>query len=99
MLGLVLIFGIGGVLDVLSFSVEPLTWWVIRRWKRRYSYALCEWSMNETLQLQSAMHEELGVGTWTRAVDAVPVTKPGEHLAVVDVHDTKHPRFVASKSF
>lgn len=74
-------------------------WWVLRRWKKSYSYALCEWSMNETLQLQSAMHEELGLGTWTREVAAVPVTKPGERLAVVhvDVNDMKHPRFVAPK--
>ena len=61
-----------------------------------YSYALFEWSMNETLQLQSAMHEELGLGTWTRELGEVPVTKPGERLAIVDGRDMTRPRFAAA---
>lgn len=94
-LGLVLVFTIGGLFIILSFCLEPLVFWVVRKWKLGYSYALFEWSMNETLQLQSAMHEELGLGTWTRELGGVPVTKPGERLAIVDGRDMKRPRFAA----
>jgi hypothetical protein len=96
-LGLALILGIGGTLILVSFSLEPLVWWVVRRCKKRNSYALCEWSMNETLQLQSAVHEELGFGTWTRDVATVPITKPGERLAVVDMTDLRFLRFAVPK--
>ena len=49
--------------------------------------------MNETLQLQSLVHEELGLGTWTREIGKVPTTKPHELLATLDLSDPRHPRF------
>lgn len=42
------------------------------------------------------MHEELGVGTWARCVDSVPVTVDGrQRLAVLDISDLEHPRMKA----
>jgi hypothetical protein len=40
-----------------------------------HSYALLEWSMNDTLQLQSAVYGELGLGTWTREIGQIPVNQ------------------------
>lgn len=58
-------------------------------------YARLEWASNETLQLQRLAHEELGVGSWRRCLEAVPTTGRGERLAVLDVGDLKHPRLRA----
>lgn len=48
------------------------------------------------MQLQRLVHEELGVGTWARCVDSVPVTVDGrQRLAVLDISDLEHPRMKA----
>lgn len=64
-----------------------------RGWK---DYARLEWCTNETLQLQRLAHEELDVGTWSHALDAVPRTAKGEVLAVLDLEggDREHPRLL-----
>lgn len=69
--------------------------WALRKW-RWDNYALVEWSESDLLHLQSAVHEELGFGTWTRRIGDVPTTRgTSERLAVLDPSDSEHPRFRA----
>ena len=57
-------------------------------------YARAEWQTNTTLQLQRMAHENLGLGTWSRADEGVPVTEMGDRVGVLDISDKKHPRLV-----
>jgi hypothetical protein len=66
--------------------------------RRRYGlreYEELEWCMNETFQLQRLAHEEVGLGTWSRTTDFIPVTKPCEELALLDLSYPDHPRLSA----
>ncbi|KAF1986965.1 hypothetical protein K402DRAFT_463095 [Aulographum hederae CBS 113979] len=94
-LGLSFILGIGALLIVLSYTVEPLAIWAVKKWQW-HNYAILEWSKNDVLHLQSAVHEELGLGTWSCRIGEVPTTLEGRHrLAVLDTRDLKEPRFRA----
>ncbi|KAK0613547.1 hypothetical protein B0T14DRAFT_499015 [Immersiella caudata] len=46
-------------------------------------------------QIQRLAHEATGAGTWSRATGSIPVTKPGDLLAVLDIADPEHPRLRA----
>jgi hypothetical protein len=56
-----------------------------------------EWKAGSTLQLQRIAHENLGLGTWKRTDESVPVTNRGEVLGTFDVKDEKHARLVDLK--
>ncbi|KAF2138368.1 uncharacterized protein K452DRAFT_256590 [Aplosporella prunicola CBS 121167] len=93
-LGLGLVFGLGGLLVLLSWSVEPL----VNRFqknRRKNVYRRLEWAANGTLQLQRLAHEELGLGSWGGGAELVPTTQPGQKLALVRVADAKHPTLVS----
>ena len=61
---------------------------------------MTEWWLNETLQLQSFVHEEIGAGTWEREIGLVPITtRPGERLATLDISKPGHPRFIWVQPF
>ncbi|KAF2623613.1 hypothetical protein BU25DRAFT_308937, partial [Macroventuria anomochaeta] len=47
-----------------------------------------------TLQLQRIAHENLGLGTWKRTDEQIPVTNKGDILGVFDTTDRKHARLV-----
>lgn len=64
----------------------------LRSAKLMYSHA--EWQAGSTLQLQRLAHENLGLGTWTRTDEAIPITEPGDTLGVLDVANSKHARMV-----
>ncbi|KAF4545509.1 Fumonisin biosynthetic transcription factor [Lasiodiplodia theobromae] len=93
-LGLSLTLAIGSAIIVLSYVLEPVVSYFQRR-RNLDPYARLEWASNETLQLQRLAHEELGVGSWRRCLEAVPTTGRGEMLAVLDVGDLEHPRLRA----
>lgn len=89
--GIAVIFSVGGLIIAVSYALEPFVSWL--QGKRGLdAYARLEWCANETLQLQRLAHEELGVGTWSGADETVPVTRPGECLAGLDIADPRHPR-------
>ncbi|KAL1634241.1 hypothetical protein SLS58_010785 [Diplodia intermedia] len=92
--GLATILIIGGVIILLSYTIEPLIRWIQRR-RNLDTYARVEWNMNETLQLQRLAHEELGVGAWRRCDTDIPVTERFDRLAVLDLSDRSHPRLKA----
>jgi hypothetical protein len=56
-----------------------------------------EWSTNETLQQHRLAQEGSGIGTWSHCTKSVPITRPGELLAVLDLTDCSHPRLRASE--
>ncbi|KAF4539272.1 uncharacterized protein LTHEOB_10436 [Lasiodiplodia theobromae] len=99
LLGLALILALGALIIVVAATLEPLVGCVQRRWgKARGQYARLEWTATETLQLQRLAHEELGFGgAWTGAAETVPVTAPGELLAMLDVRDLEHPRLLGKE--
>jgi hypothetical protein len=92
-LGLVLIFSIGGFIILLSTFLPHLT---RRLQRRRKPFAGLEWVTNDTLQLQRLAHEGLGAGAWEGACDDFPRTRNGNQLAMLDITDQKHPRLRVS---
>lgn len=91
-LGLFILFVSGGIIIIVSYSIEPLAFWIAKRTNRRVLSAQMEWITTETLQLQRLAHEELESGTWSHADSAIPLTAPRETLATLDLTDTCHPR-------
>ncbi|KUJ09083.1 uncharacterized protein LY89DRAFT_788489 [Mollisia scopiformis] len=90
-LGLTLLFALGGIIIILSLILEPLVNCIQGR-RGINLYKRMEWATNETLQLQRLAHEEIGFGNWTETTSTVPVTKIGDLLAIMDVSDQDHPR-------
>lgn len=42
------------------------------------------------MQLQRLVHESVGLGTWEKTDESVPVTAVGALLGVLDISDPKH---------
>lgn len=61
---------------------------------KKFRYAHAEWQAGSTLQLQRLAHERMGMGSWSKTGYAVPVTEPGDALAVLDVGNPNHVRLV-----
>ncbi|KAF7505123.1 hypothetical protein GJ744_001263 [Endocarpon pusillum] len=94
-LGLTIIFALGGLITLISF-VLPIA--VERVQRRRNPYSSVEWIANETLQLQRLAHEAVGAGTWQGTHTDWPTTAQTESLAVLDMSHPKHPKLkVAAK--
>ncbi|OJD33670.1 cation diffusion facilitator family metal ion [Diplodia corticola] len=93
-LGLALVFGVGGALIVASYVLEPAVLWIQVRCKLD-AYARFEWTMNETLQLQRQAHEGLEIGSWSGCDKGIPVAGSRDRLAVIDLEDLAHPRLKA----
>ena len=92
-LGIVLTLVIGGVIVVVSMTLEGVLGWFARRVHGEMSYKLLEWCSNETLQLQRMVQEELGMGTWRGATRAVPVTVEADQvMGLLDLRERDHPR-------
>lgn len=95
--GLSLIFVIGGIIIITNYLLESFFLdSVFHCFKNRHleaRYQKLEWYMNGTLQLQRLAHEQLGYGDWAKCDSEMPVTESKGPLAVLDLHDPKHPRF------
>lgn len=87
-LGLILIFSIGGLIMLISACLPALT----ARMQRKKPFASLEWITNDTLQLQRLAHEAVGAGDWEGTCDDYPRTQRGDLLAVLDITDPKHPK-------
>jgi hypothetical protein len=89
-LGLVIIFVVGGLIIVTSFAL-PI---VVRRIKQRQNpYSTLEWIVNDTLQLQRLAHEAVRSGTWKDTDGNFPTTAQCELLAGLNVTNPTHPKF------
>ncbi len=96
-LGLGLVFTIGGLLIGLGYTLEPLTEYASKRWHRG-TYQRLEWSANGTLQLQRLSQEAVGWGIWTATTEFVPVAQAGDILAPLDVRNIDHPKLLQRAS-
>lgn len=100
LLGVFIIIFLGGAFIVVGFFIEwialRLDWLknIGNRGPSRSAYAQAEWQTGSPLQLQRLAHEALGLGAWSGADAAIPVTGSGDMLGVLDVSDEKHPRLV-----
>ncbi|KAI3326299.1 hypothetical protein HD806DRAFT_552583 [Xylariaceae sp. AK1471] len=92
-LGLMIIFVLGLIIIIVSFSLELLASCIQRRWKKG-GHRRLEWITNGTLQLQRLVHEELGIGEWEDCDAMIPVTRQLDDLALLDLTDEKHPRLM-----
>lgn len=90
-LGLALIFALGGALIVLDLGLAPLLHYLQRN-NDKHAYARLEWSSNATLQLHRLAHEAAASGTWAHATHTVPTTRPGDVLRTLNIADIMHPR-------
>ena len=74
--------------QIIAFAAKSS---ILQR-NRKFTYGHAEWQANSTLQLQRIAHESLGLGTWSRTDESIPVNEPGDTLGVLDISDRKHPR-------
>jgi hypothetical protein len=91
MLGVGIIFALGGALIILDLTIESFLDWIQRK-SGRHDYARLEWKTNATLQLQRLAYEEAGSGSWLHCTDTVPVTRTGDQLRPFNISDIDHPR-------
>ncbi|OIW32348.1 hypothetical protein CONLIGDRAFT_699027 [Coniochaeta ligniaria NRRL 30616] len=94
--GLLLTYVLGGLIMLTSYTLEPLIACISGRGNAKH-YSQMEWCVNETLQLQRLAHEMRGRGTWARATEFIPFTKPREELAPLDLSDPGHPVLLEEK--
>ncbi|KAJ0110219.1 hypothetical protein J7T55_000651 [Diaporthe amygdali] len=81
--GLYFTFALGVLIILVSYLLEPIFEYLVRR--RKYEeYKYLEWTGNETLQLQRMAYQGLGSKAWSGYTDSVPKTRPGYFLA--DLH-------------
>jgi hypothetical protein len=88
-LGLGIIFVVGGLIIVTSFALPII---VRRIQQRQNSYSSLEWMVNDTLQLQRLAHEAIGAGIWQDTDGDFPTTAQCELLAELDVTNPTHPK-------
>lgn len=93
LLGLLVIFVLGVFIIFVSMILEPLASLIQRHFKLDAHPGL-EWRTMQKLQLQRLAYEELGYGQWTVGIGGIPITRPGEKMAVLDVSELKKGRFV-----
>lgn len=86
---------------LIGLFLEELvsTYSKLRHRKSSRSYAQLEWQTTSVLQLQRLAHEGIGAGTWSSALDTVPVTKKGDAIGILDTSDEKHPRLVRPEAW
>ncbi|KAH7397396.1 hypothetical protein BKA66DRAFT_566504 [Pyrenochaeta sp. MPI-SDFR-AT-0127] len=101
-LGLSLILVVGGLIGVFSVFLEIIIDLAFKipfiRNNKRLSFAYAEWQTGTPLQLQRLAHESIGLGTWSGATAAIPVTAAGDVLGVLDVSRDGHPRLIPPSS-
>jgi hypothetical protein len=97
-LGVGIIFALGGALIVLDLVLESVLDWA-QRSNPRSDYARLEWKSNATLQLQRLAHEEAGSRNWTHCTETVPITtRSNDRLRAFNISNIEHPRLSGPRS-
>lgn len=74
----------------MSFVVVPCL--RLLQTRDRYSrYAYLERESETAIQLHRLAQDQLGAGRWSRCDERVPVTRPGDLLAPLDIKDPAYP--------
>ncbi|KAI1269234.1 hypothetical protein F5Y18DRAFT_423478 [Xylariaceae sp. FL1019] len=88
--GLLFTYISGFIIIAVSLLIEPLFWVLYKNFGYK-PYATLEWTTNTTLQLQRLAHEGIGIGTWSRGTEKIPVTRSADLLGVIDMTAMSHP--------
>ena len=75
----------------MSFALDPTLRCLHKRRKYR-QYQYLEWRTNGALQLHRLAQDELGYGKWSGCTDSVPITRPQDMLADLDITELEYPR-------
>ncbi|KAH8883188.1 hypothetical protein GQ53DRAFT_847088 [Thozetella sp. PMI_491] len=75
--GLFFIFLTGITVIVVSYTLDPLFNYLVRRHKYK-DYKQLEWTANGTLGLQRLGFQVLGRGTWPQSASDIPLAKTGD---------------------
>lgn len=96
--GLCFTFATGLAIAVLSYLLEPIFEYLHKHNKHFDEYKYLEWTSHSVLQLQRQAHETLGLGTWEKCIEKVPICRPEEVMGTLDITDGSHP-FLRRPSF
>ncbi|KAH8586890.1 hypothetical protein B0O99DRAFT_695042 [Bisporella sp. PMI_857] len=93
---LIFILLMGSTVVFLATFIEQVFAFIcllpLLRSSQKLAYSHAEWQASSALQLQRLVHENLGLGNWSRTDKSVPVTEMGDLLGVLDISDAKHTR-------
>ncbi|KAI0173197.1 hypothetical protein GGR52DRAFT_590374 [Hypoxylon sp. FL1284] len=89
-LGICITFGMGILICIISYALEPILEFCHKRGKGN-QYAYLEWTNNASLQLHRLANEQPGPGKWYRCTEEVPTADPAISLSCLDITDLKHP--------
>lgn len=79
-LAISLVFGLGGLVILLSLFLEDLVRWLRQKFQRGL-YKQARWQLDATLQLQRMAFQGSGLGTWKGGAEDIPLTETGEKFA------------------
>jgi hypothetical protein len=96
-LGLVIIFVIGGAIILVSMCIDVVVGFFQR--SEAGIFRKSTWITDEKLQLHRLANEGRGIGEWEGCTAPVPVTKTGEMLGVISIQDPHHPTLVPPAHF
>lgn len=71
--------------------MEPIFEYLHKHSKQCDQYKYLEWTSHSVLQLQRQGHETLGLGTWEKCIEKVPICGPDEIIGIIDITDGTHP--------
>lgn len=80
-LGIGLVFGIGGLVICISVFLEHLVGWMQTRFEKGV-FRQRIWQFDYLLQMQRMVFEEMGRGNWRDGRGDVPVTEQGEEFGM-----------------
>lgn len=89
--GLFFTIATGLVIALLSYLLEPMFEYLHKHNKQFNEYKYLEWTSHSVLQLQRQGHETLGLGTWEKCIEKVPICRPEEIMGTLDITDGSHP--------
>ena len=95
-LGLVIIFVVGGFVIVTSLALDTIVGWVQERLKKGMHKKL-SWQLDDKLQQQRMLLEAVGLGSWEGARGFPTTIKPAE-FGGYDSFDTEHPAMKMSSA-
>ena len=72
-LGMVVLFSIGGLIIILSLFVDTIVGWIQQKFNIGMHARMC-WLLDDKLQLHRYLNQELGHGQWTEDFESMPST-------------------------
>lgn len=87
-LGMVILFSIGGLIILLSLLIDVIVGWVQQKFNIGTHARMC-WLLDDKLQLHRYLNQELGHGQWTEDYENMPATVSPEHFNTLAVAHQK----------